>query len=357
MKIQIGNIEIGDACPPYIIAEVGSNWLTFEDCKHSISMAKQCGADAVKFQAFDEVALYGMRRLTDATDPRNCSLSIAELEARGSLNKTIHGQLPLDWLPKLKEKADACGIEFMCSAFSPELIDAVDPFVSLHKVASSELTHVRMLEKLRKIGKPVILSTGASGEADIRYALDCLAGRNTQEPVASPLPVVLMYCIASYPTSEINFDTLNLFKRTFGGFVGFSDHSTFIHPVPALAIQSGACVLEKHFSAIDADTPDRPHSLDVDQFKRMVDHIRGRVLPGIGPTREERDMLVRHNRRLIATQDIEVGVTLKEGVNFGIYRSLKDDTKALSPWCIGSVEGKVAKQVIKMGDGIGPQDI
>ncbi len=69
----------------FIIAEVGSNWNNLEDCLESIQCAKVCGADAVKFQAYTGEALYGTPQV-------------------------VSNQLPLEWLPKLKEKADAAGI-------------------------------------------------------------------------------------------------------------------------------------------------------------------------------------------------------------------------------------------------------
>src|SRR5688572_30128176 len=122
---------------PYFIAEVGSNWGSLDDCFKSIQLASAAGADAVKFQLFDQHALYGVDR-----------------------DVALSGVLDPEWLPKLKQKANSVGIDFMCSAFSPELVDAVDPYVHAHKVASCEMTHVRILEKLRHIGKPVILSTG-----------------------------------------------------------------------------------------------------------------------------------------------------------------------------------------------------
>lgn len=329
MKIKIHeSLEIGDGCRPFIIAEVGSNWTDFTQAKDSISMAKQCGADAVKFQLYDHKALYGVEG-------------------------QMPGSLPLEWLPKLKEKAVACNIEFMCSAFSPELVEAVNPYVNIHKVASAELTHVRMLETLRRLGKPVILSTGASGEQDIRNALLILTGHGTTQPI----PVILMYCVAAYPSQEINLDTINLLSRTFNLPCGFSDHTTNVTPLPKLALQHGACVLEKHFAAFDTDTPDRPHSLNPHQFKRMVNHIRGDVKPVLGAASEELEMLSRHNRRLVATQKLLQGTELTEGVNFGIYRSLKPDSRGFSPWMCEEVRGKRVRRVIEAGESIGPGDV
>src|SRR4051812_44777097 len=104
-----------------IIAEVGSNWLTIQDCYHSIRMAKWAGADAVKFQLFDQYALYG------------------PLITTGHLR----GSMAPGWIPLLKKEAEAQKISFMCSAFSPELAELVDPHVNMHKIASAELYHTR----------------------------------------------------------------------------------------------------------------------------------------------------------------------------------------------------------------------
>jgi len=124
MRHLISKYQIGDGCKPFIIAEVGSNWTTLDDCIQSISSAKLCGADAVKFQAFNYDALYGPGLMP--------------------LVKGHNPSLPLAWLPKLKDWADTCDIEFMCSAFSPELVEAVNPYVNVHKVASADLSHVRI---------------------------------------------------------------------------------------------------------------------------------------------------------------------------------------------------------------------
>ena len=52
-------MKIADLTEPFIIAEVGSCWETWEHCKDAINLAKNCGADAVKFQLFNHKDLYG----------------------------------------------------------------------------------------------------------------------------------------------------------------------------------------------------------------------------------------------------------------------------------------------------------
>jgi sialic acid synthase SpsE len=329
-----------------IIAEIGSNWSTLENAKDSIECAKNAGADAVKFQLFDELALYGID--VDAVRLREAKGHGFQAIVSRDMFPLRDASMPLDWLPKLAEKAKACGIEFMCTAFSPELVEAVDPFVQSHKVASAELTHVRLLEAIARTKKSVYLSTGASGVADIRRALEILR----------PCQVTLMHCVAAYPAKATNLGRIRALRDLFELPVGYSDHSTSVDDIPELARQYGATVLEKHVTAFpELNTPDRPHSLTMEEFRYMVDYLRGGVRPLSGGLGEERDMIVRHNRRLMAIKDIGVGETLVEGENVGIYRALHDEPSALSPWVIDLINGKPAKREIKAGQGIRPGDV
>lgn len=326
MKIKVRDgLEIGDGCPTFIIAEVGSNWRSFDDCFHSIRMAKECGADAVKFQLYDYASLYG------TTTNEYCY------------------SLSLEWLPLLKAKADEVGIEFMCSAFSPGLIEAVNPHVNIHKLASAEMCHVRMLEKLRSIGKPVIMSTGAHTmpeihDASILLRYDC--------------PLILLYCVAAYPARIVEIDAITALRDRFDVLSGYSDHSTDVLVIPQAARDAGAVVIEKHFTAIPGvETPDSPHSLTPDQFNRMVKGLRRSGETFYGFTQEETPMRMRHHRRLIATRDIKVGEMFDEDFNFGIYRSLKDAPLAYSPFDVHVIQGKPSKRDMAAGDGICEGDV
>lgn len=311
----------------YVIAEVGSNWRSLDDCLESIRASKQAGADAVKFQTFTGYALFGV----EPPDSWNVEL-----------------ELPIDWLPALKAEADLHGIDFLCTAFSPELVAAVDPFVKAHKIASSDLKYPQLLHSVAKTGKPVLLSTGASSVADINHALQALDGCD----------VTLLYCVAAYPARTIDLRTIDLMRSLFDVPVGFSDHSTDVVGLPIEAVEQYAIpVLEKHFTAFpDLASPDRPHSLTADEFKTMVDHIRGHKGPVIAPSAEEGAMVLRHNRRLVVTADVQVDDILRYGVNYGAYRSLEDDARGLSPFLWEHVEGKRATRELKRGKGVGQGD-
>lgn len=315
-----------------VIAEIGSCWTTFEQAKDSIQLAKVCGADAVKFQLFDFKSLYGF-------DGANLPEQIT-----GPVTKSA---MPKEWIPLLAEKAKGVGIDFMCTAFSPELVKLVDPYVTTHKVASAELTHVRLLEEIAKTKKSVMLSTGASGMYDIQQALNIL----------EPCKVTIMYCVSSYPARVINFDCLDILRKSFGTkySYGFSDHSTDATIIPVVAKQRGAEVIEKHVNFFGVSCPDAPHSLTREEFKYMCMAIRGQPVP-IGANGDP-DMFVRANRRILAIADIQPGEKFKENVNVGVVRSIKPDTQAISPWLINDICVRTAKRAIKAGDPIIPDDL
>lgn len=309
---------------PFIIAEVGSNFSDLNDCMASISLAKNCGADAVKFQLYDYQSLFGIK------------------------GGELPGQLSLDWLPKLAEKAEACNIEFMCSAFSPELLELVNQFVNIHKLASSEMCHLRMLEKLKLYNKPTLISTGAQTLSDILRVNDFVEN----------LPVIFMYCVAAYPAKMIDLREISFLEKFVRKPVGYSCHSLDVLEVPNSAFEAGAVCIEKHVNFVGASSPDSPHSLSTDEFKAMVERVRcTKQLESSLATSEQKDMVLRHKRRLIAMRDIEIGETLIEGENFGIFRSLKDDTRAEHPFRVGKVHGKKAKVRIDAGDGIWFEDL
>lgn len=312
-------IKIGPKEATFIIAEVGSNWQTLDDCRLSIHAAKACGADAVKFQLFDAKSLYG-----------------TDIE--------MNGQLPKEWIELLAKRAKEIGIEFMCSAFSPELVDFVNPFVNIHKLASAEMTHIRILEKLRGMGKPVLLSTGSQPMTYIKEVVKIL----------DHATVIPMYCVANYPANVVDLRQITELQRAFPyNQIGYSDHSMDVLTVPKQAVELGACVIEKHFKYKEMSTPDSAHSLNPFEFKLMVQSIRGDLPQFVVP---QEAMITTHKRRLIAIKDIKVGDVFQEDVNFGIYRSLKPETKALSAFAASGLNNQRSKVDIKAGDGIGPQD-
>ncbi len=298
----------------YVIAEVGSNWRTREDLLSSVMLAKACGADAVKFQYLDMSELYGPVSAIDKTFP----------------------------LGQLREKCDAAAIDFLCSSFSVEGLKEVNKFVDGHKIASSEMSHLRLLEAAKATGKPVLLSTGGYFMTDVLRVLDFLKGAE----------VIPLHCNLSYPTKHVNTRKF-LELKELAEIVGYSDHTTNIDAVPVLMRNLGAVVYEKHFNPFGyTDTPDAPHSANCDEFKCMVTNLRG--VPN--DFSEENEARLMHVRRVVALRDLAVGDTLKEGDTMGIFRSKVADANGANPFMITRLEGKRVARAIAQGAGISTAD-
>ena len=71
-------------------------------------------------------------------------------------------ETPYGWLPLLAEACARAGVAFMASAFDEESVDQLDPYVTAHKIASYEMTHLPLVRHVAALGKPLIVSTGTA---------------------------------------------------------------------------------------------------------------------------------------------------------------------------------------------------
>lgn len=307
---------------PYVIADLGSNWIHENELMNAPALAKSCGADAIKYQWFSEMDMYGT------------GSDVAQFEP--------------DMLRKLSEKCNATGIDFLCTAFAPDRLRMVNEYVKAHKIASCEMMHLRLLQAVKDTGKPIILSTGGHSLADIQKAVTHVQSDE----------LVVMHCNLKYPAEYVNLikwaAISESLEREKPFLLGFSDHTKIIDIVPIVMKNYGSTVYEKHFNPFDYEnTPDAGHSLNVYQFRAMVQSMNGMRID----YNDENDARTKHHRRVIATRDIERGEPLIEGRNMGIFRSRKFDAKGMHPFSIDSLEGRATVNAIKCGEGIGPFDV
>ena len=127
-----------------IIAEAGSNWKcgTYNDdmecAKKLIDVAAESGCDAIKFQTFRPETLYVKNAgSSDYLSNRGLKSDIYEIFEDLSM--------PYDMIPNLADYCQKKKIKFMSTPFSVEDAKKVDPYVEIHKVASYENNHVRLL--------------------------------------------------------------------------------------------------------------------------------------------------------------------------------------------------------------------
>lgn len=327
------NRRIGTGEAPFIIAEVGSNFRTLDDCLQSISKAKACGADAVKFQLYTAEELYGLTHEEWARE-HYCLDDVYD----ASDMPRMSGEMPRDWIPILAEKAQAIGIEFMCSAFSEDGYKFLEPYVNLHKVATAENSHPGIFRELARQAKPVLMSNGPASMSELMHA----------KALLEPATLIPLYCVADYPARRVVLESIKELRKHFG-CVGYSDHTTDVFEIPRRAVELGALVLEKHVNLAAVEgTPDAPHSLSLDEFKDMVARVRS----GTARPSPQAAMVSTHRRRLIAIRDIQIGENFTYGVNYGCFRALRPMPEAMHAFSAFDIDGFVACANVKSGDAI-----
>lgn len=333
-----------------IIAEAGSNWRMGTPkrdramARSLVDAAADAGADAIKFQTFRPDKIYVpnagqsdyLKEGGVAEDMRTLFEDLA---------------MPYEMLAELADYCESQGIGFMSTPFSEEDFDAVDPYVSRHKIASYEIGHIRLIERAARSGKPVIVSTGAANVQEIDWAVQTLRENGTKD-------LTLMQCTAHYPAdpASINLAALPWMAHRFGVKVGLSDHSRDPVCAPVAATALGASVIEKHFTLSNAlPGPDHSFAIEPHELSQMVYAIRtteqmlGSCTKRVDPSEEELRAFAR--RGVQALCSIQNGDIFHEGKNIGILRPGNQPLGVHSKHLV-DIEGKPSKRDIPVGQGI-----
>ena len=344
------HLKIDDPNHTFIIAEAGSNWKSgsyeedLEQAKKLIKIASKAGADAVKFQTYKADTVY-------AYNAGNSNY-LAEQGINKEINEIFeYLSMPYEMISELSQICNDEKIIFMSTPFSVEDAKQIDPFVSLHKIASFEINHVRLIEFLSKTEKPILISTGASTFDEIDFVVNLIKNNKNNE-------IGLLQCTSKYPApiESLNLSAIPKMKERYNIPIGFSDHS--VEPLigPLTAVGLGATIIEKHFT-LNKNLPGPDHSFAItpQELELMVKSIRqADKTKGNGKKiilNEEQELLLFAKRRIQAIKDIRKGDILKEGFNFEVLRP-GNRIRGLEPRFLDKINGaKSTKDVLK-GDGI-----
>ena len=245
-----------------IIAEIGN---THEGsvglAKQFVKVAANCGVDAVKFQ----LHLFDAESLPTAPNPPYFS---------GESRKDYFDRtsFTFDEWRSLKDYAENdCNVEFLASPFSNEAVDILSSLgVQTYKIASGEVTNLPMLQKIAKLNKSVLLSSGMSTWNEIDDAVQCLTDNGCDD-------LTILQCTSDYPCLPQNsgLNVLDELKTRYPNHkIGYSDH-TLGTPIPIAAVCKGAQVIEKHFTlSKKMYGSDARFSSEPDEMKYLVDSIR-----------------------------------------------------------------------------------
>lgn len=258
--VRIGKRLVGQGHPTYIIGEIGINHNgDIQIAKKLIDMAVACGADAVKFQK------------------RTPGLCVPEAQ-KSLLRETPWGTMTyLDYKKRIEFGMDEyteidqycreVGIDWFGSPWdipSVEFLERFNPVCI--KIASAMLTNKAILSAVRKIGCPVILSTGMSTVEEIESAVETL---ETDQ-------LLIAHATSAYPCSfdELNLRMIQTLTSRYNVPIGYSGHEKGIHCSIA-AVGLGASHVERHIT-LDRTMWGTDHSASLEKrgFETMVRDIR-----------------------------------------------------------------------------------
>lgn len=306
-RIRIGNRHVGEGEPCFIIAEAGVNHNgDIELAKRLIDVAKNVGADSVKFQTFTSENV-------TSRFAKKAEYQKESKRPRESQYEMIKNLELLDnEFKELAEHAKKNNIIFLSSPFDKESVDLLDELdVPAFKIGSGEITNYPLIKYISAKKKPIILSTGMSTLGDVEGALNIIKCEGVED-------IVLLHCVSSYPANieSLNLRAIKTLKYAFQLPTGFSDHASGIMTSIA-AVALNACIIEKHITLDKGlSGPDHKASLEPYEFREMVKAIRGieRALgDGIKiPTKDEEEMKRIARRSIVAKNEIPAGTIISE---------------------------------------------
>ena len=250
-----------------VIAEAGPNHNGKLKLAYKlIDIAKKSGADFVKFQTsipemhiskFAQKAKYQIKNTKKGGNQLEMSKKIS---------------LTYDQFRKLKKYCKKRKIEFLSTPFDLKSIDFLKSLkMKYFKIPSGEITNLPYLNKIGKLKKKVILSTGMANMKEISGALEILVSNGTKKK-----NITVMQCNTEYPTplKDVNLKAMLTIKNFFRVDIGYSDHTEGIEASLA-AVALGAKIIEKHFTINKSLIgPDHKTSITGNELKNLVQGIK-----------------------------------------------------------------------------------
>ena len=342
--LQVGERKIGPGEPVFVIAEASINHNgSLERAKALIDAAKAAGADAVKFQKRNMAEVYQRKVLENPNQ--------AEQKYQYLIPLLKEFELPDEAFVEMERYATEQGILFLVNPWDRQSADAVEQqlHIPVYKVGSPDMTNDELLEYLGSFGKPMIVSTGMSKEAEIAHAVALLRRMN--------VPFALLHANNTYPApfDEINLRYMESLKQH-GVPVGYSGHERGIG-VSIAAVGLGASIIERHITVDKSlDGPDHKASLEPAEFGELMAGIR-QVEASLGDGVKRLTRAEVMNREILA-KSVVAKTVIPDGTT--ITREMlttKSPAKGVSPQRMDEVVGVVAQRDIFAGDPITEDDL
>ena len=340
-ELVIDTISIKDDTDCYVIAEIGHNHQgDLTKAKEMFRVAKECGVQAVKLQKRDIRSLY-TRALYEMPYLHENSFGPTYGAHREAL------EFGRDEYVELKHYSADLGLTMFATAFdfsSADFLAQID--MPAYKIASGDLKNTPLLKYVAKIGKPILVSTGAGTIEDVQRAYDTIMPINPQ--------LCLLQCTGAYPVDaeDMNLRVITTYRERFPAvLVGLSDHQDGI-AMAVVAYVLGARVIEKHFTLHHTwSGTDHAFSLEPIGMRKLVrDLRRARVALGDGIKRPlpcEAKPLFKMGKKLVAARNLPAGHILSsEDI------AIKSPNDGLPPYELENMLGRRAVRAIAQDENL-----
>jgi len=389
MGIRINDRPIDASQPVYFIADIASNHEgDIVKAKELVHACAESKVDAVKMQNFTAETIVSQKGFENlkgiTTHQTNWSTSVFDSYKAASI--------PLDWSHELSELTVKLGMHYFTTPYSPELVEAVSPYVCAYKVGSGDITWIDNLTKIAEQDKPILLATGASTMDDVVRAMTILLERNSE--------VLLMQCNTDYTAnihdnpnikssrfSCINLAALDTFKKVWPTIaLGLSDHTHGHDTVLAAVGLFGCSAVEKHFTLDNSKNgQDHSFSMTPKTWRTMVDQteelrqavlvaedkqVISEILRAAMAEPEYLDLMIGNGMKKIEANEVNTvqvqrrAIRAKSNINPGtkISEDMLDFLRpcpvgALEPYRKNEVLGKVTTSMVNKGDLISRDNI
>jgi len=327
-----------------VIAEAGVNHNgDIRLAKKLVDVAKNSGADYIKFQAFFAKELVTLKSKLAKYQQNNLREKLRQFDLLKKLELKKNDYVNIINYCKKKE------IKYLFSVFdikSFKILLSLD--VKEIKIPSGEADNYPLLKLAAEKMKRVFISTGMCSLSDVKKSLKILRRYGLKKN-----NIIIMHCNTDYPTkiNEVNLSAMVTMGAKFKIRIGYSDHTEGFEAAIA-AVALGAKTIEKHITINKKlKGPDHIASMEPLVFKNYVKLIRNTSLL-LGSSKKMPTISEKKNMKLVK-KSIVANLSIKKGDIFSEKNlSCKRPALGLSPYYWKKVLGKRAKKDYKIDDFI-----
>jgi N-acetylneuraminate synthase len=246
----------------FVISEIGINHNgSLDIAKKMITVSKNAGADAVKFQKRTIDLVYSDEQLNKF---RDSPWGKTERQQKEGL------EFSFDEYSEIDKFCKNLKIEWFASAWDIKSLEFLDRFdLKFHKIASAMITDENFLNEVSKRKKYTFISTGMSDFKMIDRAVEIFKKNDCE--------FELMHCISAYPfdNQNANLNMIKILKDRYQCKVGYSGHEKGGKLISLASVCLGAISLERHIT-LDRTMygSDQSASITPNTFKNLIKEIR-----------------------------------------------------------------------------------